>query len=252
MRDSVVVVEPDSSQGRSGMRISCAVSRKLAHENGIPHATVLVAVVVAQRHGDGQLVPHILLQRRPDSKMISPDKWDICGGHIEATPDVLANAENSCSPAYLERLSDETAIREVNEECKVRLRSGGFLTFRHGHLRRFGCVAEFTHGLEDRAAPNREYSTLYVAFVPLDLVILGPGDDLRGVVEFWESIPIGGGSVAVALDSKLLTWAELIEDFASNYGQYADGVARLLSRALREPATIQGLDKLLRREIGLG
>ena len=247
MSGLIVVIARNSA---SQMHVAGVVTRDVAHTHGVPHGTALVAVVVAKREGPGRLTPQILLHRRSPRKRICPNRWDICGGHLEADAQTLDSARGWDNPGYLERLFRNTALREVNEEClMVAEGSAHSFRFEASHLQQFGDIGAFENGFDDPAARNREYSTFYVALVPPAVLTVEPLEQAKSAFRVVDSIPGPGGEEEVT-ELDLLPLAELVSRFQQNKCVFADGVARIVSHALREPATMQTIDEFLQRGIG--
>ena len=239
MKNLMVILERYLDIDGPRLRIGGVVTRDVAHYHGVPHGAVQVAVVV---HKDGQ--PHILLHKRSKWKKTDPDKWDICGGHIDATQEILQNANAWDNQRFIEELFAETALREVNEE--VVLRPNPDFRFKQEHLKCFGGPGAFACGFDDPRAENREFSAFYVAFVPQDVLSLTNQPKVEEIFEMTDSVGIGGGQRdVIALELKLVTLPELVQAFTGQPGDYADGIARVLLRASREPGTMKALQKFL-------
>jgi len=251
LKGLVVIFDRRGSEDNGLLSIAGAVTRDVAHRRGIPHGTALVAVTVAKQRKDGRLVPHVLLHRRPDEKRISPRKLDICGGHIEGSSSILESQEKWDSVQYIERLIADTALREVAEECRIEVRRVSRLfRFEKSNLRRFGALGAFDCGLDDADAKNREYATLYSAFVPRDVVTLGASEPAEAAFEVVETVMGSGGERQVsAQELELVPFAELVHRFVENPEDFADGISRVLSRAVREHDTTKALERFL--EAGL-
>jgi 8-oxo-dGTP pyrophosphatase MutT (NUDIX family) len=221
------------------LRIGGVVTRDVAHYHGVPHGAVQVAVVVCK---DRQ--PHILLHKRSKWKKTAPDKWDICGGHIDATQDILQDTSAWGDQGLIEALFAETALREANEEV-VLLPNPDF-RFKPEHLKCFGGPGAFECGFDDPRAENREFSALYAAFVPKDICTLAKRHKVKRIFRVTDSVGMGGKErETVALEPKLVALPELAQAFIENPDDYADGITRVLRRAVREPGTMKALTRFL-------
>lgn len=229
----------------SGLRIAGMVTREVAHRYGVPHGSALVAVVVGRSNSDGT-EPCVVLQKRPAWKDICPGLWDIFGGHLEVSPALLASQTPWDQVSFIENLYAETAFREVNEECLVQIDRGTRRWwFGRQHLQRFGEIGEYACGLDAPPAPNREYSSFYGAFVPPEVLTLEANHSEIPLIAC-ESIPVGGGSVAADIEVTILSWSELASRFVRSPGDYADGIARILSRAAAQPSIMGGIEEFFR------
>jgi 8-oxo-dGTP pyrophosphatase MutT (NUDIX family) len=243
MKNLVVILERFLDSNGPRLRIGGVVTRDVAHYHGVPHGSVQVAIV-ALRHAQRHFRPHILLHRRSRWKKTCPETWDVCGGHIDADERILAHPSTWDDPGLIETLFRETALREANEEFRV-LSTPDF-RFREQHLRCFGGPGVFEWGFDDPRAANREYSALYAAFVPGEVAILEDSDNVTEVFQVVDSVGVGGEQrQTIASDLKLVSLPELVLDFTDNPGDYADGIARILRRAAREPGTMKALATFL-------
>ena len=102
--------------------------------------------------------------------------------------------------------------------------------FGRKHLVRFGEVGGYEHGREDLRALNREDSTFYGAFVPVDVMLLDSGNSGTRLSP-QEFMPTGGTGSAEVLESAYLSWREVVSRFTCAPVAFADGVGRILPRA---------------------
>ena len=176
----------------------------------------------------------ILVHRRPPDKKVSPDTWDTFGGHV----DVLIQDGKLQPPAnkiedrsVLQRLIDDTAIREANEEIKV----PGF-RFTTAEVHRFGGYGDFEYGTRTPGAQNVEYSTLYVAVLPQKALSITAHDTVgRGGVE----VEVSNLRLrSVALD-------DLLIEFGKKPSEFADGLGRILEQLAKVPGTRQSFETFL-------
>jgi len=216
------------------LRIGGVVTRDVAHYKGVPHGAVQVAVVVNKN-----AKPHILLHKRSRWKKISPNTWDICGGHVDANGGLLTDVGLWDDQAFIKDLFAKTALREANEEICIIKRPD--FKFDEKHLRCFGGPGVF-----ESASENKEFSTLYLAFVPETIVSLTDADEVKDIFKVVDSVGIGGKSKEeIALELRLVTLIQLVREFGEKPEDYADGVARVLSRAVEEPGTGKALIEFL-------
>lgn len=185
MNQLMVILERWVDGKERKLRIGGLVTRNMGHFQGVPHGAVQVAVVI-QKEAGAEVIPHICLHRRSIYKKTDPGKWDIMGGHLETDKRILPDKNSSEAPSSWEdqelvsRLFWETAVREANEE--VRLRQVAF-SFTEQHLRCVGGIGGFETGFNNPEATNREISTFYLAFVPPELFTLREGEHLGDYLE---------------------------------------------------------------------
>ena len=226
------------------LRIGGIVTRDVAHYYGVPHGAVQVAVV-APKVVQGRMVPQVLLHWRSRWKKTYPETWDICGGHIDAVERILTDETAWEDQRFIQGLFAATALREANEE--VRLRRHPDFQFREEHIRCFGGLGVFECGFDDPGAQNREYSALYFAFVPGDVLTVGESDDVEEIFLVEDTVGFEGQKKEeVASRLKLVSLPDLVLDFTKNPDSYADGIARILSRARDEPGTRRMLFEFVR------
>ncbi len=247
MEHFIPIFERHLEAGGPVLRIAGLVQMDIAHHYGVPHGTAVVAVII-NRVINGLKRPHILLHKRSIYKRISPGAWDICGGHIEYNASDLKfsiqfSVDQWDDKNFIEQLYDQTALREVNEEVRL---LGSDFRFEMKHLRRFAPVGAFDQGTDDPAAFNREYSTLYAAFVPAGVLMIAESDALEKHLQVMDSIGMGGvQSEEIAVELRLVSFDDLVLDFSVNPGHYADGIGRILRRVVREPGTLKALKHFL-------
>jgi 8-oxo-dGTP pyrophosphatase MutT (NUDIX family) len=239
MKNLMVILERYLSAEGSRLRIGGVVTRDVAHYRGVPHGAVQVAIVVLKRT-EGSLKPNVLLHWRDKRKKTSPETWDICGGHIDADETLLTNPQVWDDKNYIDTLFKNTAIREVNEEFRLLSKSG--FRFEEKDLMSFGGPGDFECGFDDPIAENREYSAFYAAFVPGELVTLEDSDDPKTFFRVGDSVGIEGEEKeAESSKLKLAIISDLVFDFTKKPDEYADGIARVLSRVASEPGTMRAL-----------
>lgn len=227
------------------LEIAGFTTRDIAHTYGVPHAAVQVGVMISKEK-DGQTLPHILLHQRSRYKKVDPLKWDICGGHIDADDTLLPKKglfsfDNLPShwkePHFIEQLFWEAAIREANEE--VHFVQPGF-SFSKKHLQCIGGIGSFSTGFDQPIAINREYSSFFLAEVPTEFMRLGEKDDVHDFLYMEDSVGIDGQTVNLKIEAlRLLTFAELLNNYQSDPGIYADGITRVLKRLQEEPSLLK-------------
>lgn len=225
------------------LRIVGLVQRDIAHIYGVPHGSVQIGIGIYQQDGD-QIHPYLLLHRRSPHKKVCPEKWDICGGHIELditsmkVPFIMSS-DNWDDQGFIANLCLDTALREANEEFRIR---DSDFEFKRKHLRCFTVPGAFEQGIDDPCADNREYSTFYMATVPRHVLTLQKDDSLSEKVTVLDSITVVGQEYDETCPHlRLMRFPDLVQDFNRYPEQYADGIGRILSRAVREPGTIQAL-----------
>jgi 8-oxo-dGTP pyrophosphatase MutT (NUDIX family) len=242
MKNLMVIFERYLNPDGPRLRISGVVTRDVAHYHGVPHGSVQVAIVVLKR-AQGQS-PHILLHRRSKWKKPCPETWDVCGGHIDADERGLTSPSAWDDQKLIKALFAETALREANEE--FRALSNPDFRFTEQHLRCFGGLGVFETGFDDPGAANKEHSAFYAAFVPGDIATVEDSDDVKSIFQVVDSVGVGGEErEAMALDLKLVSLPDLVLDFTRAPGDYGDGIARVLSRAAREPGTMRAMVEFL-------
>ncbi len=248
MLTELLTIIDRSAQGT--LRIAGLVARDVAHSRGVPHGSALVAVVVG-RTAQNRTEPCLVLQKRPACKDVCPGLWDVFGGHLAGGGAMLDERTSWEDGRYIERLYDETALREVNEECLVGAGRGrNQWQFRRQHLMRFGDIGEFEHGLKDPHRLNREYSTLYGAFVPPNVLSLGPEASATSI-SACERVPASHEYRVAFAESICLSWPELLDRYSGAPEAFADGIGRALSRAAREPQLMQALELFLEQGLNL-
>jgi 8-oxo-dGTP pyrophosphatase MutT (NUDIX family) len=239
MKNLMVIFERYLSCEGPRLRIGGVVTRDVAHYRGVPHGAVQVAIVALKRAG-GSLKPHVLLHWRDRRKKTCPETWDVCGGHVDADDKLIAEPQVWDDKNYIDALFKSTALREANEEFRVLTRPD--FKFEEKHLAGFGRPGDFEHGFADLGADNREYSALYAAFVPGEVVTLEDSDDPAAFFKVGDSV--GSGVEEEEAESARLRLAlvsDLVLDFKKRPAEYADGIARVLSRAANEPGTMREL-----------
>lgn len=226
------------------LKICGVVTRGVAHFHGVPHGAVNIANVILKKLND-RLIPSILLHRRDKRKRTSPDTWDICGGHLEANEELFDNTALWEDQEYLRCLFYRTAEREANEEFCILAKPD--FRFTEEHLKCFGGIGAFEYGLDAPTIGNREYSALYIAFVPKEILIIEEHDTLEQIVCIEDTIGKGGKpQESVASQLRLVALEELILDYRKNEGDYADGIGRVLKRLTSEAYTMSKLQEFIK------
>jgi len=230
MQSYFVAVERFISQHGPAIKVSGFVTRDLAHFYGVPHTTVLI---IPLRVTESETV-EILVHRRPPNKKVSPDTWDTFGGHVEVFVEdgqFLSPGASVGDPKVFHQLIDDTALREANEEIKIE----GF-SFNEGDIHRFGGYGDFEYGTTTPGSNNVEYSTLYVAILPRDVVSISAQD----------TIGIGGVEVEVKnLKLRSFTLDDLLLDYGKNPSEFADGLGRILEQFLNVPGTRNSFEQFI-------
>ena len=238
MKNLMVILERYVDLDGIKLRIGGVVTRDVAHYHGVPHGAVQVAVVALM---SGQ--PHFLLHKRSQWKKTSPNTWDICGGHIDATENILANMSVWDDQSVIAEFFSDTALREANEELHIIPKPE--FEFEKEHLRCFGGLGVFECGFDDPNAQNREFSAFYLAFVPASIK-LKDSDKVEKVFEVMDTVGVAGKQKEmVALELRLVTLGDLVQDFRANSKEYADGISRVLLRVAKEPGTMKALNQCL-------
>lgn len=194
MKSLMVIMERYLAEIGTQLRIGGIVSKEVVHFQGVPHGAVQVAVVVLKEI-NGYKQPHILLHKRSKWKKISPNKWDICGGHVIADQRIIPAGEITTLPmtwedqSLIKNLFLETAIREVNEEVTILIHN---FKFENEHIKSFGGIGAFDYGFHQPDSLNKEFSTFYVAFVPQTIILLKETTLIEEIVEVKDSIGVEG------------------------------------------------------------
>ena len=140
------------------------------------------------------------------------------------------NSAGLSGPA-LHQLIDDTAIREANEEIKIpRFR------FTKAAVHRFGGCGDFECGTLIPGAENVEYSTLFVAVLP------------RNVVSITAQDTVGRAGVEVEVSNlrlRSVTLDDLLAEYGKTPGEFADGLGRILQQLARVPGTRQSFETFL-------
>lgn len=187
-----------------------AVARALAHSPfRVPHAAVHVLPVIMQ-------TGRVLLHQRSAQMRVSPLAWDTVGGHVTFEASMPLTAEG------LAQASQATALRELREELLL-TRAGRPYVVPADHLRQVGAVGALSTGLDDPHAINVEYSTLYVAAIPVD----------ASAAQLFE---LHDGSLRTWLDQDLVSWDELIAGFATPGARVGDALTRITLHCAADPA----------------
>ena len=243
MKNLMVILERYLDSDGARLRIGGVVTRDVAHYRGVPHGAVQVAILIRKRVHEN-LIPHLLLHWRDKRKKTCPETWDICGGHIDASDKLLTNPHLWDDQTYIDAVFDEAAVREANEEFRIRSKPG--FGFEHKHLVRFATPGDFECGFDDPRASNREYSAFYAAVVPTEVITLEESDDPAEFFYIHDSVGVGGEEKeAESVRLKLAVFSDVVLDFIKNPDKYADGIARVLSRAASEPGTMKALVRFL-------
>ncbi|MFQ6039799.1 MAG: NUDIX domain-containing protein, partial [Candidatus Poribacteria bacterium] len=225
------------------LRIGGVVTRDVAHFKGVPHGALQVAIIIPKRVKN-KLIPHLLLHWRDKRKKTCPETWDICGGHIDATNEILSNFSIWDNQEFIEKLFRETALREANEEFSIP--SKPEFKFKEQHLKCFGGLGVFESGFDNPKSTNKEYSAFFIAFVPKEILTLEERNDIEEILQVKDSVGVGGKEQEKkAAKLKVITLPDLIIDFDRRRNDYADGIGRILSRVIDEPGTLKELTEIL-------
>jgi 8-oxo-dGTP pyrophosphatase MutT (NUDIX family) len=192
-----------------------AVARALAHSPfRVPHEAVHVLPVTMQ-------TGRVLLHQRPAQVRVSPLAWDTVGGHVTFESSMPLTAEG------LVQASQATALRELREELLL-TRVGRPYVVPAEHLRQVGAVGTLTTGLDDPSAINVEYSTLYVAAIPVD----------AGAAQLFE---LRDGGLRTWLDQDLVSWDEIVAGFSTPGARVGDALMRIVRHCAADPALAAAL-----------
>ena len=173
----------------------------------------------------------------------------MCGGHVEASVEVLGDTGNWNNQAFIARLFADTAVREANEE--VTLLSRPEFKFLPEHFQCFGGLGVFQTGMDDPSAMNREHSACYLAFIPKQVFHLDEAAKVGDLIAVQDSVGVGEVEEEERSEQvALVTLPELLANFRQNPGDYADGIARVLKVLEQEPASVVELCALIERFLG--
>lgn len=243
MQNLFIIFDRKETSNHSVLQIVGFTTRNIAHTFGTPHAAVQVFVVIPVKTENG-VQPQILLHKRSKHKKIDPGKWDICGGHLEVDDQMLAGLSGSSPQTtqsaldlltknwnnhpFIERLFWEAAVREVNEEVQFKQLD---FQFERKHLKGFGAIGAFKTGFDNPLAINREYSGVFLAFVPVKKLLISTEDELSQILKIEDTVSIDGKVVEEeATEIRLTSFESLMDDFLVHSKKYADGVSRVLAR----------------------
>lgn len=248
MPDRFIILTQNSTPEGRQLSIAGIVTRDIAHTYGVPHGAVQVAVIIQKKIG-GELQPHFLLHQRSKYKKIAPEKWDICGGHLEADQPLLdyLATEDWHNSTLIENLFWDTALREANEEIHFRHTE---FQFQRSHLICFGRIGMFETGFDDPTAINREYGSLFLSFIPPESISLEETDEVRHFVGMRDTVTINGQAEDLEITNlKLFTLDQLIAQYREQPNAFADGVSRVLTRLNRSPELTEQLRTALTRSL---
>ena len=239
----MVIIEQYLKSDGFHLRIGGVVTRDVAHFHGVPHGTALIANIIL-KNMNNQLIPHILLHWRDKWKKTCPEMWDICGGHLEATNEIMSNTDSWENDKNIKDLFNDTARREANEEfCII---ANPKFEFKDENIKCFGGLGSFKYGFDNSNIVNKEYSTFYLAFVPQEILIVQEDDKLEKIIGVEDSIGISGKEYeAEASKLRLVTLPELLLNYIKKPNDFADGISRILTRLKDEPGTLKELNKIL-------
>jgi len=203
----------DRKSPESPLQLFGCVSRDGAHRLGYPHTSVLLIPTTWDDNA-----PVIFVHKRSPNKLICPNTWDFCGGHISFEPWYCHYLENSFdSRPLLERAAFETAIREANEELKCEPK----FNFQRQHIFQFQSFGYFECDTKSERGRNVEYSTAYFVAVPKN----------RNVA-VWDTDSEGERQLEV----KKFRLTELLNEFKKNKESFADGAGRILEKIVTDPS----------------
>ena len=104
----------------------------------------------------------------------------------------------------------------------------------------------FEWGIGDPTAQNREFSAFYLAFVPKNVIELTTNDKIEDVFQVTDTVGmVSKEKEEIALELRLETVGDLVQDYRENQENYADGVGRILARLAYEPGTMYALNQQL-------
>lgn len=204
------------------MSIVGAEPRRVVHDRGLPHATVLILPVLGSSED-------AVVQKRPQGKSYAGCR-DFFGGHA-CTTNRLTAARLS-----LQAVCDETVLREANEELRLRGPDGLPFQLNLHDMGQFLRQIDVAGAFPCASPHNVEYSTLYVLRIP-DRYTFQAMDDINGqfVSLPWEQLPLPA----------------VIEDFQQYPDRYADGASRVLARLCSEPEILHTVVDAI-RDLGRG
>lgn len=206
------------------LKVCGCITRSMAHASGFPHTTVLL---VPATWNEQQRQPVILMHKRSPHKRTCPNTWDFCGGHLTFKDwhcHCLQNSLNSLD--LIERIAEQTALREANEE----LRCNPSFEFRPKDIHPFKPVGYFDCETKSQTSHNVEYSTAYVVVVPKDREI-----------SVWDTDKEGERRLEV----KRVSLEELLEEFKNEPTSFADGAGRILEKLVEDDNLKSEFSKLL-------
>lgn len=194
----------------------------LTHKNGLRHLTVQIIPVQFNPTRDE---PVILIHRRSADRTVGANQWDFCGGHARFDSKHIPADWNSLE--FLRRLSDDTALEEVNEE----LSCAPPTHFESTHLHLFKTIGAFEVDLPaSKGRRNVESSSAYVVCIPSGRAVK--------VTE-----TVRGEHRSMSPESLPLT--ELLARFRAEPESFADGAARILAVVSQDPAQEHALQSLI-------
>jgi 8-oxo-dGTP pyrophosphatase MutT (NUDIX family) len=215
----------DRKSPESPLQFLGCVSRDGAHRLGYRHTSVLL---IPTTWDDKSNAPIIFVHKRSPYKLICPNTYDFCGGHITFEHWYCHYLENSFdSLPLLERAADETAIREANEELKCEPQ----IHFQHQHIFRFQSFGYFECDTISERGRNAEFSTAYFVAIPKSRQ-----------VTIWDTDIHGERELAV----KKFGLANLLNQFQEKEEIFADGAGRILKKLIADPSLQKEFEQLLR------
>ncbi|RKZ84230.1 MAG: hypothetical protein DRR19_18010 [Candidatus Parabeggiatoa sp. nov. 1] len=214
----------DRKSPDSPLQLFGCVSRDGAHQLGYRHTSV---ILIPTAWDDKCNAPIIFIHKRSPDKLICPNTYDFCGGHITFEHWYCHYLENAFdSLPLLERAADDTAIREANEELKCE----PIFHFQHQHIFRFQSFGYFECDTKSERGHNIEFSTAYFVAVPKNRHVTIWDTDIHGERE---------------LTVTKFGLAELLNRFRENEADFADGAGRILKKLIAEPSLKEEFERKL-------
>ena len=222
MSELLVLIDKKSPES---LQLLGCVSRDSAHKLGYRHSSVLL---IPTTWDDESKAPIIFVHKRSPYKVICPNTYDFCGGHIRFEHWYSHYLEKAFdSFPLLERAADETAIREANEELKCE----PSFRFQHQHIFRFQSFGYFDCDTIFEGGRNAEFSTAYFVAIPKSRR-----------VNIWDTDIHGERKLIV----KKFGLPYLLSQFQEKEELFADGAGRILKKLIAEPSLHKDFERLLR------
>lgn len=208
----------------SPLEVCGCVSRTTAHLMGFPHTTVLLVPATWDQQ---RKEPAVFVHKRSPYKRTCPNTWDFCGGHLTFRDWHCHYLQNSLNTLHLiERLAEDTAVREANEE----LRCNPPFEFLPKHIHLFKSVGYFDCETKTDQSHNIEFSIAYLVTVPKDRD-----------VSVWDTDKEGERKLEV----KRFSLMELLNEFKKTPESFADGAGRILKKINEDSSLMSEFSELL-------